>query len=117
MRSESAPPYLLSPARERALADLPDEASGALDATQRGVVQLEATVAAFASALGTGKGPPTFIPARQALASVAQAKFQRASALLAGPLVTPKQIAEATRLVEAARHLLAVADRLGRPSE
>lgn len=102
---------------DRALADLPDDTSGALDATQRGVIQLEATVAAFAAALATGERPPASIPGRKALASVAWAKFQRASERLAAPFLTPKQIEEATRLVESARHLLVVADGLTREGQ
>jgi len=93
----------------RAVAALPDDVAGALDATQRGVIQLSATLAAFDSAEDAGDGPPA-IAARRALTLAATRKFERASALLSAPAPGRGNTNAAVALMEAARHLLVMAD-------
>jgi hypothetical protein len=97
----------------RALADLPDDVDGALDATRRGVTQLDATVGAFAGALEAREGSPLITFARKLVTVAARKKFELASEALAAPVVGPAEIRRAAAFLAAAHHLLLTADAFG----
>ncbi len=96
---------------DRALADLPDDVEGALEATRRGVIQLGATLEAFEAARGERHRPFTLM--RVLLAGGAKLKLERASALLADPAGGAEARREAALWIAGARRLLVTADELG----
>jgi hypothetical protein len=96
----------------RALAALPDDPEAALDATRRGVTQLDATIAAFVVALEAAGPPPGATLARKVLTAQARQKFALATRMLAGPAGGPAAAERAEAFVEDARRLLLAADAL-----
>ncbi|MDJ0848586.1 MAG: hypothetical protein QNK04_09430 [Myxococcota bacterium] len=97
---------------DRALAALPADGPRALDATLRGVTQLDATLEAFAAVLrGEEPAPPATV-ARKVLTRGARLHFALAAKGLEDPEAGDPR--KATKLVAIARRLLVNADRLGR---
>jgi len=96
---------------ERALAELPGDAARAAHWSARGALQLNATVAAFRTAIAEGDGGILRLW-QTGLADHSRRELQRARGLLEAPDATPSELDRAERILERVSLRLALAGRL-----